>query len=123
MINQKQTFTERAIQFSIKIFKLVDILPSSRSYWVIIDQLVRSSTSIGANIVEAKAASSKRDYINFYNHALKSANETTYWLTLLRELQNVPTDIINILIEEANQLAKVLAASIITMKKNARPNL
>ncbi len=123
MINQKQTFTDRATKFSIRIFRLVDTLPSSRSYWVIVDQLIRSATSIGANIVEAKAASSKRDYINFYSYALKSANETVYWLQLLKELNNAPTDSIVSLIDEAEQLAKVLAASIITMKKNARPNL
>ena len=123
MINQKQPFIDRATTFSIRIFRLVDILPSSRSYWVIIDQLVRSATSIGANMVEAKAASSKKDYINFYNHALKSANETVYWLFLLKELTNAPIDTIEALMEESQQLAKVLAASIITMKKNSRPNL
>ena len=59
--------------------------PSERIYWIISDQLLRSATSIGANIIEAKAASSKKDFIRFYEISLKSANETKYWLCLLRD--------------------------------------
>lgn len=116
----KNTFTERSYRFSIAIIKLTEIFPQKRAYWVITDQLIRSATSIGANIVEAKSASSKRDYINFYNHALKSANETIYWLTLLEELKTVN---VNTLLIEARELANILGASIITMKNNSRPNL
>jgi four helix bundle protein len=74
-------------------------------------------------MVEAKAASSKKDYLNFYSHALKSANETVYWLNLLKALNKAPTEEINSLINEANELANILAASIITMKKNNRSHL
>mgnify|MGYP003866386553 CR=1 FL=1 len=63
----------------------METLPNKKVYWVISDQLLRAATSIGANIVEAKASSSKRDFIKFYEIALKSANETKYWLGLLRD--------------------------------------
>lgn len=116
MIDQKQRFTKRAFEFAAKIIALADTLPNNRSSWVIIDQLIRSATSLGANMVEAKAASSKKDYINFYTHALKSANETTYWLALLRETNKVSAEIINPLLDEAKQLSNILGASIITMK-------
>jgi four helix bundle protein len=56
-----------------------------RIYFSIFDQLLRSGTSIGANIVEGKAGSSTKDFRNFYTIALKSANETKYWLCLIRD--------------------------------------
>ncbi|MBU2592490.1 four helix bundle protein [Patescibacteria group bacterium] len=60
--------------------------PKKRAAWIISDQLLRAGTSIGANIVEAQAASSRRDFTNFLNHALKSANETKFWLILSKDL-------------------------------------
>lgn len=69
-------------------------------------------------MTEANSASSKKDYINFYSHALKSANETRYWLALLREL--IPNSELEKLDKEARGLCKVLAASIITMKKGLK---
>ena len=68
----------RAYNFSIGIIKFVSALPNQKIYRVIVDQLLRSATSIGANVTEAQAASSKRDFIKFYEIALKSANETKY---------------------------------------------
>lgn len=119
----KQIFSERAFRFSTNVIKMTDRLSNERSCWVIADQLIRSATSIGANMVEAKAASSKRDYLNFYTYALKSSNETVYWLSLLKELRNTPVEEIDYLISESTELGKILAASIITMKKNIRSNL
>lgn len=120
---RKESFSQRAFRFSLSIIWLVDTLPNTRSCWVIGDQLVRSATSIGANMIEAKSASSKKDYVNFYTHALKSANETIYWLELLREAKKAHQDRINPLIEEAGELARILAASIITMKLNQKSKI
>lgn len=112
----KDHFVKRALRFSIEVIKLTETLPNKRQFWIIADQLIRSACSIGANMTEANSASSRKDYVNFYRHALKSANEAIYWLTLLKELWNKPA--IETLISEANELAKILAASIITMKKS-----
>lgn len=112
----KIDFVRRALKFSVEVIKLTEIFPNKRQFWIIADQLIRSACSIGANMKEANSASSKKDYINFYSHALKSANETIYWLDLLNELLNDPR--INKLILEANELARILAASIIIMKKS-----
>ncbi len=75
----------RCYCFSIAIIKFLKELPEKKIYWVIFDQLLRSATSIGANIVEAKSSSSRKDFIKFYEIALKSANETKYWLILIKE--------------------------------------
>ena len=62
-LNLKTNVKYRAYYFSIDVIKFVGSLPNEKVYWVISDQLLRSGTSIGANIVEAKASSSKRDFI------------------------------------------------------------
>lgn len=111
---------DRSYKFALSVIKFINKLPNKRLYWVIGDQLLRSATSIGANIIEAKAASSKKDYINFFNHSLKSANETVYWLSLLRDTKTLKTDYFEILIKEAEELAKMIAASIITMKRTVK---
>jgi four helix bundle protein len=79
----KPQLKHRTYDFSVTIVKFVSTLPKKQIYWTICDQLLRSSTSIGANIIEAQAVSSKRDFIKFYQIALKSANETKYWLGIL----------------------------------------
>jgi len=75
----KKEFISRLINFSISIIKFCELLKNERYFLVIIDQLLRSSTSIGANIIEAKSSSSKAEYVRYFQIALKSANETKYW--------------------------------------------
>jgi four helix bundle protein len=112
----KNEFNKRCYSYSITVIKLIKSLPEKRIYWSVSDQLLRSATSIGANIIEAKSASSKRDYIKYYEIALKSANETKYWLGLLRDALGADKDEINKLLKESSELANILAASLITMK-------
>ena len=106
----------RCYYFSIEIIKLINKLPEKKIYWIISDQLLRSATSVGANIVEAKSASSKRDFIKFYEISLKSANETKYWLGLLRDAANFSKDEINKLLKEMEEISKMIGASLLTMK-------
>lgn len=77
------------------------------------DQLLRSATSIGANVVEGRAGSSKKDWKNFYVIALKSANETKYWLCLIRETLEVDKLTVNKLIKEADEISKIIASIIV----------
>jgi len=78
--------------------------------------LLRAATSIGASVVEAKSSSSKRDFIKFFEIALKSANETKYWLGLLRDATEADKEKINKLLKEAEELSKILGASLLTLK-------
>ena len=112
----KRKLIERGITFSRNVIALVDKFPNKRSAWIISDQLIRVATSIGANIIEAQAGSSKRDFINFLSHALKSANETKFWLVLAKDISPSQTDQINILLKEVDELAKILGSSIATLK-------
>ena len=112
----KNELKVRLYHFSLDIIKVLEPLPNQRVYWVIADQLLRSDTSIGANVVEAKSASSKRDFIKFYEIALKSANETKYWLALLRDGTPTNKTQVNTLIAEAVELSNILGSSLLTLK-------
>jgi four helix bundle protein len=96
----------------------VEALPKGRTSDVIGRQLLRSATSIGVNVVEAGAASSRGDFTNFFNHALKSANETKFWLGLLRDAGKAKKENVDKHLQETSEIAKIIASSIITLKKN-----
>lgn len=104
-------------QFSIDIIKLCTTLKEQKKSSILLNQLLRCGTSIGANIHEANYASSKADFVNKLQIALKECYETDYWLTLFKE-----TDIITE-IQYANlfsvccKLRKLLVASITTAKQ------
>src|SRR3990170_1317917 len=115
-VRNRQQLKYRAYRFSIRVIKFIGNLPNQRTYWIISDQLLRSATSIGANIIEAQSASSKRDFIKFYEIALKSANETKYWLGLLRDATESDKETVNALLDEAKELANLLGASLLTLK-------
>ncbi len=112
----KRELIKRAFNLARRIIALVDKFPNKRSAWVITDQLLRAATSIGANIIEAQATSSRRDFTNFLNHALKSGNETKFWLALSKDLDASLVSEIELLIKETDELVKILGASIATIK-------
>lgn len=114
--NYKAELKYRCYYFSIDVIKFLETLPNKKVYWIIIDQLLRSATSIGANIVEAKSSSSRRDFIRFYEIALKSANETKYWLGLLRDATNADKNKVNELLNEVEEISKMLGSSLLTLK-------
>ena len=84
-VDLKSNIRYRTYHFSLSIIHLINQLPNERVFTILSNQLLRSSTSIGANLIEAKSASSKKDFIKYYEIALKSANETVYWLSLIKD--------------------------------------
>ena len=108
----------RSYDFSLEIIKLVDDLKKDTVSEVIAKQILRSATSIGANIIEAQASPTRRDFSLFLSHSLKSANETVYWLNLLKDSKKSTNDKIEPLVFECEQLCKILGSSILTMKTN-----
>lgn len=112
----KKQLIRRAFQLARRSMRLVDRFPQKRTAWIIADQLLRAITSIGANIIEGQAASSKKDFTNFLNHALKSANEAIYWLELAKDLDTQLVEDLESLIQETGEIAKILGSSINTLK-------
>lgn len=107
---------KRSYVFALDIIKLSKALPKDYACRIIINQLLRSATSIGANVIEGQASPSKKDFINFHTHALKSANETKFWLGLLRDSNLVDKENANQLLEEVTELANIIASIIISAK-------
>jgi four helix bundle protein len=112
----KDEFQARVYRFALDVIAFVDRLPVEQTSRIITDQLLRSTTSIGANVIEAQAASSRKDYTNFFAYALKSANECKFWLGLLRDSGRGDKESVNKLLREATEIANVLASSILTLK-------
>ena len=83
-------------------------------------KLFKSVTSVGVNVVEAKSAHANKDYIKFFEIALKSANETKYWIVLIREIKKDFKDEVNILLNENIEIAKILASSILILKNKKK---
>jgi four helix bundle protein len=106
----------RCFFFSKNIIVFVRECKHDRIFSSLFDQLLRSGTSIGANVVEGKAGSSQKDWKNYLSIALKSANETKYWLCLIRDTMEVDKPKINELITEADELSKIIASIILNAK-------
>jgi four helix bundle protein len=107
----------RCYFFAKDIILFVKDFRMERVYEGVFSQLVNSASSIGANVLEGKAGSSKKDWIKYLNIALKSANETKYWLCLIRDTMEVDLAKIRSLIEEADAISKIIASIIIKAKK------
>ncbi|MDH5684810.1 MAG: four helix bundle protein [candidate division WOR-3 bacterium] len=115
----KQEFRLRIYRYVIRLLKFLAKLPNDPVTREIKGQLTRSGTSIGANYFEAEGASSKKDYQNFFSHALKSANESKFWLAVLKDSGLVSKDLIpecDSIFKETKEIANIFAASILTMK-------
>jgi len=108
---------ERSFEFAKNIVLFINSCHLNRINNSITDQLLRSATSIGANIIEGRSGNSRKNLISFYSIALRSANETHYWLRLLKETVNINDQNIQLLINESQEISKILAKSIITLKR------
>jgi four helix bundle protein len=116
-VKPKTELKTRAYLYALGIIRLIDSI--DRKDWsveVITKQLLRSATSIGANIIEAQAGSSKRDFTNFFSYALKSANESKFWLGLLRDSRKIDQDRVSPVLRETVEISNILASSILTLK-------
>lgn len=109
---------DRTYAFALSIVDLsIHTLQHQREY-VLSKQLLRSGTSVGANVEEAIGGSSKKDFINKLVIAFKEARETHYWLRLIRDSKLVRPELINPLIQEAFEIINILAAIIKTSREN-----
>ena len=116
-----QDIKERTFSFALQIVRLCRNFDSrSRSLQILVQQLLRSGSSVGANVEEAQAGQSRADFISKYSIALKEARETLYWLRLLDALGELPDDSSHFLLKEADEIARILATIIVRAKKRER---
>lgn len=109
-------FKERLYRFTLKMIEFLDELPRDNVSRRIGDQLLRSGTSIIGNYIEGQAASSKKDFTNYFNISLKSANESRLWFTLLRDSKRTTPDKVAWFLNELDEISKIFASSILTLK-------
>lgn len=105
--------------FAVDIIRLCENLSERKKATAILNQLLRSGTSIGANIHEANYASSKADFINKFQIALKECYETDYWLDIFHDSKVLSDEEYSNMFSQCSKLRKLLIASITTAKKNA----
>lgn len=112
-----QDIRDRAFSYACDTGKLAVTLNSRPGVRPVADQLLKSGTGIGANLEEAKAASSKREFIRYVEIALREARESVYWLRLCVALQLGPVAEIDSLRHEGDQIARILAAIVLKAKR------
>lgn len=109
---------ERTYKFALRVVNLVSALPRTPQGEVLGRQVLRSGTSIGANVQESYAAVSQREFTFKMSIALKESRETHYWLCLIKDSQLVAASRIDALVQEAQEIKLILAKTVITSKRS-----
>ena len=112
--------SERLIHFAARVGKVVDALPDTRMGRHIGGQLVRSGTSPAPNYEEACAAESPADFVHKLSIGLKELRESRCWIRLIIETEMLPEHRMGELLDECNQLCKIIAQSIVTAKERKK---
>ena len=103
--------------FAVRIVKLCKLLRSERKEYTLSAQLLRSGTSIGANLAGAQQAQSRADFLSKLNIALKEASETEYWLKLLQATDYLSESEFNLIMHDCDELVKILVASVRAIRR------
>ena len=107
---------EKSYTFALRIVKLVQIITAEQKEFVLSKQLLKSGTAIGALIREAEHGQSRADFVSKMNIALKEANETDYWLSLLKDSGYITPEWYDSISKDAKELVKLLASIVKTIK-------
>jgi len=113
------TILDKSFDFAVKIVKLADIIREQNQF-ELASQILRSGTSIGANVQEAQRAQSDKDFVSKMSIASKEANETDYWLRLLRATDKISEETFVSLNNDINQIIKLLISIIKSKQSNMR---
>lgn len=111
---------QRTKKFTIDIIKFAETLPSSRALNITVNQLLRSASSVGANYRAACRGKSMADFINKIVIVEEEADESMFWLEIIRDAELTHSDKLNLLINEANELTSIFTAIGKTAKENQR---
>ena len=115
-----ENIQERIENFAVRVVKAYSMIIKGKGFddpaVILGKQFVRSGTSIGANYAESSSAQSKNDFISKREIALKESKEFIYWCKIMIKSEIVPAQKLNSLLDEAEQISRILAASIKTLK-------
>lgn len=107
---------QKSFQFAVRIINLYKYLTNDKKEFVLSKQILRSGTSIGANIEESIGGQSEKDFLSKLSIAYKEARETIYWLKLLNETDYISKIEFESIYNEADEICKILAKIIMTLK-------
>jgi len=110
----------KGLAFAIRVVKLYKYLAETKKEYVLSKQMLRAGTAIGALIREAEHGQSKADFLSKMNIALKEANETLYWLILLKETDYLNANEFNSVYADCEELVKMLASIVKTTKNKLK---
>ena len=110
----------KTVDFAVRIVRFYQYLCKEKKEYVLSKQILRSGTSIGANVRESRNAQSKADFINKLNVALKEADETQYWLEIMERAEIIDFKQIERLHNNLNEIISILVSSIKTVKKKLK---
>lgn len=116
---QNSIIKQKSYDFALQIIKLYQLLRQTK-HFEISAPLIKSATGIGANLEEALAAQSRRDFIAKMSIASKEARETNYWLRLIRDSALVPGDYVEMLVADSEELIKILTSIVKTSSANMK---
>jgi four helix bundle protein len=118
-MSQPRDITDRTFNFAVRIVNLCKALDEKPGVGrVLYKQLIRSGTSVGANVEESQSAQSKADFVHKLEIALKEAKETRYWLRILVTTQIIEQSQLSSLLTESEEIIKIIAAIIVKTKRN-----
>jgi len=112
---------QRTKKFALRVIKLVEALPNARTSSVLGHQLLRSGTSVGANYRAACRAKSTADFIAKLCIVEEEADETIYWIELLIDSNQIKSNLVEDLLDEANQILSIIVSAIKTSKLKRNP--
>jgi len=117
-LKESNIIAKKSFEFAVRVVKLYKYLIETEKEYVLSKQVLRSGTSIGANVEEALGGRTRKDFINILAIAYKECRETKYWLKLLKETDYLEEKLFNSIYEDCDELSKILSSIIMTSKNN-----
>jgi len=118
-MKKRNEIVERSKEFAVRIIKLAQFLDKQKDF-ALANQIIRSGTSIGANVHEAQSSETKKDFAYKMNIALKEARETEYWIDIIRKAEIIPENRLTGMMTEINEITKMLISIVKTTRQNLK---
>jgi four helix bundle protein len=120
MANPPRDLSERLLEFTAQVIRLLDELPTTMTAKKIADQLIRATMSVGANYEESRGTDTRADFCHKLQIALKEMRETRYWLCVVDKAGMADKEKMRMLVDEATQLRAIFGKSVATARGKAR---
>ncbi|MFA6571053.1 MAG: four helix bundle protein [Bacteroidota bacterium] len=117
---KENLIVEKSYNFAIRIINLYKFLTNEKKEYVVSKQILKSGTSIGANINESQSAESKMDFVHKLSISAKEARETDYWLKLLKDTNFIDIKMFDSISKDCKEILRIINSIILTSKENKK---